>query len=170
MTRTFTCRHCGNVLPQNPRLKNKQKYCSKRKCQKARMRRWKQQQYKINPSYRKKCQEEQKLWRKSYPSDQYQREYRKKHPYYVDHNRQLQFQRNKKRKKECASLIVKTDALVLHPRDDGAYMLSKVKKNMIVNRNALSLHPRGDGVYALFKLKEQKIVNRNALLSRGQSP
>jgi len=170
MIRTFTCLHCGNVVPHNPRLKNKQKYCPEEECQKARIRSWKQRQYKKSLSYRKKCKERQESWRKRYPSDQYQKEYREKHPVYVNRNRELQRARNKKRKTERARIIVKTDALVLQPRDDGAYMLSKVKKNMIVNRNALTLQPSIDGIYTLFKEKEKKIVNRNALLSPGLSP
>jgi hypothetical protein len=58
--------------------------------------------------------------------------------------------------------------LLLQPREDGAYMLSKVKKEMIVNRNALSLQSSIDGVYALFKVNEKKIVNRNALMAGRQ--
>lgn len=170
MSRTFTCLHCGNHAPLNPRLKNKQQYCSTNECQKARMRIWKHKQYKNDQAYRKKCKEHQANWRKGYPSDQYQRVYREKHPPYVKRNRELQRERNKKRKKECAGMIVKTEAIILHPRDDGGYLLSKVKKNMIVNRNALSTQPSIDGVYALFKVNEKKIVNRNALFSTGMGP
>ena len=86
----------------------------------------------------------------------------------VAQNRELQKERNKKRKRERSTMIVNTDALILQPRRDGAYLLSRVKKNMIVNRNALSLQPSVDGVYALFKLKKQKIVNRNALMTGEQ--
>jgi hypothetical protein len=164
MIRTFICQHCGKILPSNNRLKNKQKYCSGKDCQKARMRRWKKKQYKTNQTYSKKSKQWQKDWRNKYPSDKYQKEYRQKYPMYVNRNRELQRERNKKRKKEPVSLIVKVDALVLQPRDDGAYMLSKVKKNMIVNRNALSLQPSTNGVYTLFKTNEKKIVNSNALL------
>jgi len=134
------------------------------------MRVWKKKQYKKNPLYREKCKESQKRWRKMYPSDQYQREYRAKHPGYVVRNRELQRERNKKREKQPAPMIVKTNALVLQPRDDGSYILSKVKKNMIVNRNALSLQPSTDDIYTLFKFKRKKIVNRNALLTPGLGP
>jgi len=72
-------------------------------------------------------------------------------------NRALQKARNKKRQKDPVQMIVKTDALLLHPREDGAYMLLKVKKEMIVNRNALSLQPSIDGAYALFKVKEKRL-------------
>ena len=79
-------------------------------------------------------------------------------------NRELQRKRNKKRQKDHSTIIVKTDALLLQPREDGVYTLSKIKKNMIVNRNALSLKSSIDGAYALFKVKEKKIVNRNTLM------
>jgi endogenous inhibitor of DNA gyrase (YacG/DUF329 family) len=136
MISTFTCQNCGKVLPRNPRVKH-QKYCSEKECQKARMRTWKKEQYNKNKKYKEKSQASQKVWRKKYPADRYQRDYRKAHPEYVKRNRELQRERNKKRQKNHSTMIVKTHAIVLHPREDGAYMLSKVKKNMIVNRNAL---------------------------------
>ena len=132
------------------------------------MRNWKKRQYAKSNTYRKKCLEGQKLWRKHYPSDQYQREYRKKHPGYLNRNRELQRDRNKKRQKERLPMIVKTNALPLQPKEDGPYMLSKVKKEMIVNRNTLSLQFSINGVHALFKVNEKKIVNRKALMAGRQ--
>jgi hypothetical protein len=120
------------------------------------MRTWKKEQYKKDKKYKKRSHDAQEVWRKNYPAYKYQNDYRKTHPDYVKRNRELQRVRNKKRKRERASMIVNTDAL------------SRVKKNMIVNRNALSLQPSVDGVYALFKLKKQKIVNRNALMAGEQ--
>jgi hypothetical protein len=132
------------------------------------MRTWKKEQYKKNKNYKKRSHDAQKVWRKKYPAYKYQNDYRNSHPDYVKRNRELQKERNKKRKRERSTMIVNTDALILQPRRDGAYLLSRVKKNMIVNRNALSLQPSVDGVYALFKLKKQKIVNRNALMAGEQ--
>jgi hypothetical protein len=132
------------------------------------MRAWKKEQYKKNKKYKKRSHDAQEVWRKKYPAYTYQNDYRKSHPDYVKRNREMQRERNKKRKTERTSMIVKTDALVLQPRGDGAYLLSRVKKNMIVNRNELSLQPSVDGGYALFKLKKQKIVNRNALMAGEQ--
>ena len=132
------------------------------------MRRWKNIQYKENSKYHKRSLAGQKVWRSKYPAYQYQRDYRKTHPEYVMHNRDLQRERNRKRQRDHSTMIVKTHALLLQPREDGVYTLSKVKKNLIVNRNALSLQPSIDGVYALFKVKREKIVNRNALLFQGQ--
>src|SRR4030042_1733828 len=164
MITTFICLHWGCTCRCNPRIKH-QKNCSRKECQQARMRTRKKKQYKKNRKYQKMSQASQKVWRKKYPADQYQREYREAHPEYVKRNREQQKERNNKRQKDQATVIVKTYALLLQPREDGAYTLSKVKKNMIVNRNTLSLQPSIDGAYALFKVKEKKIVNRNALMA-----
>lgn len=119
------------------------------------MRRWKNVQYKENSKYHKRSLAGQKVWRSKYPAYQYQRDYRKTHPEYVMHNRDLQRECNKKLQRDHSTMIVKTHALLL-------------QKNLIVNRNALSLQPSMDGVYALFKVKREKIVNRNALLLKRQ--
>ena len=56
------------------------------------------------------------LWRKNHPAHQYQSEYRKSHPLYVETNRKMQFFRNKNAKKIALEhtnrKIVKTDALI----------------------------------------------------------
>ena len=164
MILTFTCQHCGKFVPRNLRIKN-QKYCCAKECQQARMRTWKNRQYKNSRKYKNKSLASQKVWRSNYPAYQYQRDYRKTHPEYVMRNRDLQRERNRKRQRDHSTMIVKTHALLLQPREDGVYTLSKVKKNLIVNRNALSLQPSIDGAYALFKVKREKIVNRNALIT-----
>jgi len=164
MISKITCLHCGKEVPRNPRLKN-QKYCPAKECQRARMRTWKNKQYKKNIKYHERSLSLQKVWRSKYPADRYQRDYRKTHSEYVMRNRDLQRERNKKRQKDHSTMIVKTHALLLQPREGGVYTLSKIKKNMIVNRNALSLQPSRDGAYALLKVKGRKIVNRNALVA-----
>ncbi len=154
-------------MPRNPRLKNNQKYCPAVECQRARRRNWKRKQYRENAAWRKKCLQSQKVWRKNRPADQYQKTYRENHADYVLRNRELQRKRNKRRGKEPTTIIVKTHTLLLQPKEDGSYMLSKVTKKMIVNRNALSLQPSRHGSYALLKVKPEMIVNRNALTSAG---
>lgn len=165
MILTFTCQNCGKLVLRNPRIKN-QKYCCAKECQQARMRNWKKRQYKNSGKYQKSSLALQKVWRSKYPGHQYQKDYRKTHPGYVIRNRDLQRERNRKRPKTHSTMIVKTHALLLQPREDGVYTLSKVKKNMIVNRNALSLQPSTNGAFALFKVKGRKIVNRNALVAQ----
>ena len=129
------------------------------------MRSWKDRQYKKKSKYHKRSLASQKVWRSKYPAYNYQQVYRETHPEYVIRNRDLQRERNKKSQKDHSTMIVKTDALLLQPREDGVYTLSKIKKNMIVNRNALSLQSSIDGAYALFKVKSKKIVNRNTLVA-----
>ena len=164
MISKITCLNCGKEFSRNPRLKN-QKYCCAKECQQARIRTWKNRQYKKNSKYHKRSLASQKVWRSKYPAYKYQQEYRNTHPEYVIRNRYLQRERNKKRQKNHSTIIVKTQALLLQPREDGVYTLSKIKKNMIVNRNALSLQPSIDGAYALFRVQSKKIVNRNALVA-----
>ena len=164
MISTFTCHYCGKLIPRNPRIKN-QKYCSAKECQQARMRTWKNRQYKKKSKYHKRSLASQKVWRSKYPAYKYQRDYRKTHPEYVIRNRDLQKERNKKRQKNHSTMIVNTDSLLFQPMENGVYTLSKIKKNMIVNRNALSLQPSIDGSYALLKVKGKKIVNRNTLMA-----
>lgn len=162
MPLTFTCHHCGQTATGNHRLKKKQKFCSAKACQQARIRAWKKREYKQSKRFKTKSLSAQASWRRKRPAHEYQREYRSSHPDYAERNRIQQRHRNEKREKEPRCLTVKPNALVLQPRDDGAYILSKVKKKLIVNRNALTLQPSIDGIYALFKVKETKIVNRNA--------
>lgn len=167
MILTFTCQCCGKLVPRNLRIKN-QKYCCAKECQQARMRIWKNRQYKQNSNYHSKSLISQKVWRSKFPGYQYQRDYRKAHPEYVMRNSELQRERNKRRQRNHSTMIIKTHSILLQPRDDGAYILSKIKKNMIVNRNALTLQPSTNVTYALFNVKGRKIVNRNALLLQGQ--
>lgn len=163
MISTFICFHCGREVPRNPRVKH-QKYCGAKQCRQARIRSWKNKQYKTNRKYKSRSLASQKAWRSKYSAYKYQREYRATHPEYVARNRDLQRERNKKRQKDPSTMIVNTDSLLFQPMKNGVYTLSRIKKNMIVNRNSLSLQPGRDGIYALLKVKEKKIVNRNALV------
>ena len=141
MISTFTCLHCDCTFPCNPRIKN-QKYCSSKECRRASRRTGKQKKRATNSSYRQDCQNHQKRWRNNRPAHAYQKEYRKSHPDYERRNRELQRERNKKRQKRQASMIVK--------------------------RNTLSTQPSGDGTYALIQVKDGKIVKRNTLMVRMQ--
>ena len=78
-----------------------------------------------------------KRWRDTHPAHEYQKEYREKHPEYVNRNRELQKERNKKRQTEPASMIVKTYALSPQPLQDGVYRGFEVKSGKIVKTYAL---------------------------------
>ena len=137
MPGTFTCRHCGKTLPRNPRQK-KQRYCSTQACQNARKRSH-DKKVKGTVKYKLNQQRRNKRWREKAPAHAYQAAYRKRHPAYVKRNCMQQKLRNDRLRKKHAPLIVKTDALLLQPCNDGAYMAFKVKKQKIVKTDTLLL-------------------------------
>lgn len=107
MPRTFTCCHCGKIVPRNPRIK-KQKYCSLRACQNARRCTTnKVRSIKISES-RLLHKARNKRWRDQHLSHVYQKRYRDAHPEYVKRNVELQLKRNKKRQKEHVPMIAKS--------------------------------------------------------------
>jgi endogenous inhibitor of DNA gyrase (YacG/DUF329 family) len=136
MISTFTCHHCGKLVPRNPRIK-KQKFCSSRACQNTR-------RYTITKTRVTKSSESRSLrrarnkrWRDNYPAHEYQKHYRRKHPEYVKRNNELQIGRNNKRKPEPSSMIVKTYALSPQPLQDGLYRGFEIKSGKIVKTYAL---------------------------------
>ena len=137
MPRTFTCHHCGKIVPRNPRIK-KQNYCSSLACQNARKRLFDRITTPIS-KYKMLQQKRNKRWRAGYPAHEYQKRYRDTHPAYEKRNQDLQRKRNKKRHKGHGSMIVKTDTLLLQPLRDGAYMGFKIKNGKIVKTDALLL-------------------------------
>jgi len=136
MISTFTCQHCGKLVPRNPRIK-KQKFCSSSTCQNTR--RYTTNKARANKS--SECRYLRKLrnkhWRDNYPAHEYQKEYRKNHPEYVKRNRELQKVRNNNRKPEPSKMIVKTYALSPQPLQDGLYRGFEVKDGKIVKTYAL---------------------------------
>jgi len=136
MIPTITCHHCGKSVPCNPRIK-KQKYCSSRRCQNTR-RRLSAKKGSSRPSERRLLRKARnKRWRDTHPAHEYQKEYRKKHPEYVKRNSELQKGRNKKRKPEPSSMIVKTYALSPQPLQDVLYRGFDVKNGKIVKTYTL---------------------------------
>ena len=135
MTPSITCQHCGKTLPRNPRIK-KQKFCSSLTCQNARKRLFDKRTW-PTPKGKVLRQTCNKRWRDSRPAHEYQKVYRETHPEYVIRNRELQRERNKKRQKASAPMIVKTDALLLQPMRDGLYAAFKIKSRKIVKMDTL---------------------------------
>jgi hypothetical protein len=136
MISTFTCRHCGKNFPRSPHLK-KQQYCSSRMCQNVRRNRSNKTKQRKNTESRLLRQSRNKRYRDTRPAHQYQKEYRESNPDYERRNRELQRERNKKRQKAPAPMIVKTYALSPQPLRDGVYMGFEVKNRKIVKTYAL---------------------------------
>ena len=92
------CKKAFHLRTQCP----KQKYCSKRACQRERKKIWQRNKLKSDPAYRENQRDSQQRWRGSHPF--YHRDYRLKHPDYVARNREQQRQRDQ------ASRLAKMDA------------------------------------------------------------
>lgn len=100
---------------RNIRCKN-QKYCGSPACQLARKAAWQRNKLKTDHNYKTRQKKCKHRWRKNYPANKYQHEYRIDNPDYTEDNRAKQLERNRKRAKKQAfnqsvEKIVKMDAL-----------------------------------------------------------
>jgi hypothetical protein len=134
------CRNCGCLFRICNKVK-KHEYCHKKKCQRARKRKWQKQKMKSDEIYRKDQKEAQEIWVNNTPD--YWNDYRRKNPKYAERNRQKQRKRNQARsaKPETESTlkpIAKMDALTHENKIiSGKYALVPVKSDMIAKMDAL---------------------------------
>lgn len=128
MTMTFLCKNCGKEKPVNTRLKGDQEYCGDDDCQRARKREWQKNKMRTDTQYKDRQTQCLKKWRKKRSLDKYQHDYREKHPEYVLRNRELQWERNKKRDKRKKFVkIVKMDALEKQSEKLNTYVMNSYK-------------------------------------------
>jgi hypothetical protein len=85
------CKHCQSPFRPHYKVPD-QKYCSSRTCQKARRREWQKQKLQEDDAYKENQRDAQLAWQKKNPD--YWRNYRNKHPDYVERNRRMQKKRN----------------------------------------------------------------------------
>jgi hypothetical protein len=141
----FICHHCHEEKDTNCRLiDGSQHYCGAAKCQRARKAAWQREQMRNNAAYRAKQIAYLKQWRKRRPLDQYQKQYRQRHPEYVEQNRQQQRRRNNQRQRSvdwpAEQQIVKMDASPIPLIQSGTYQLTPVARDgltKIVKMDAL---------------------------------
>jgi len=106
------CKSCGRRFarrPQNP----DQKYCHRKACQNERRRRWRRQKLTCDPNYRANVTDSQKRWSQNHAD--YWRDYRARHPQYVEANRSRQKARDRLRADLAAvtrtgAVLAKSDA------------------------------------------------------------
>lgn len=89
------CECCETIFTPLSTVKN-QRYCRKRKCQKARKKSWQRMKLASDIDYRKNQAKSQKTWRGNHPG--YWKDYRARNSAYMEHNRLLQQERNRRRK------------------------------------------------------------------------
>lgn len=134
------CRHCGCLFEVCNKVK-KHEYCNKKKCQRARKRKWQKQKIENDEIYRKDQKEAQEVWLNNNPD--YWKDYRRKNSKYTERNRKKQRKRNQIKRAESATEpiskpIAKMDALT-HENTiiSGRYKLVPVGSDMIAKMDAL---------------------------------
>lgn len=106
-----TCRGCGEPFVPSP-YQLKQKYCSKKDCQRERKSRYHRQRYRHDSAYREDCRHSRKKWRDQ--NLNYHRQYRNHHPEQVRQNREKQKPRDQLRRLRQQALQQKA-SLQLQP-------------------------------------------------------
>lgn len=113
------CAACNQSFLRCPQV-HTQQYCSNSYCQRERKRRSQLAKRKKDPDYKDNQTRAQKAWSKR--NSQYWKEYRKTNPEYLERNRTLQRERNKKRKQTLIAKMSPKAAQVAIPT--GLYYLT----------------------------------------------
>ena len=114
---TFRCTCCRRILRRNSRVKN-QRYCGARACQQARKNKWQREKQQADPDYRSNKRESQQAWQKGNLT--YWRQYRSRNLEYLERNRQLQQERDRKRCQTTDDRLAKMDTLSRYFNDTTA--------------------------------------------------
>jgi len=115
------CYHCGRYFIPDPRQKN-QRYCSEKKCQRARKSAWQRSRMKSDPVYCANQKQSQADWLSN--NGDYWNRYRAEHPEQAERNRTLQKVRNQHRRLRS---VVKIDASVIAKMDASNPVKSSVE-------------------------------------------
>lgn len=120
------CSACGRPYepsPQSPR----QTYCSNAECQKARKLLWQRTKRRTDPDYHQSQLEAQLAWRDK--NHEYWKDYRQKHPEYVEANREQQKVRNRRRLRTRPALLAKNDVSSDWPSLQGLFWLIALRSS-----------------------------------------
>ncbi len=118
------------------KVKN-QRYCSDKACQRERKRLWQKQKRAEDSAYRANQLDANKKWREKNPA--YWRNYRKRHPEYVARNRELQRERNRRRR-HGSGPIAKMDASAgKSPVVTGHYQLVPLGSGTVAKMDAINV-------------------------------
>lgn len=172
---TLKCNHCGSTVDKNPRLKVPQRYCGNAACQKARKNAWERDRQHSSAAYKSSRRASHKRWQQKTPPDQYQRDYREKHPDYCECNRKSQKGRNKKRcTQQEKGRQPKTDALSHEnqagkevPIDLPGICLKIVKTDASSSKNLTGHGFQGDLTALLEKIVKTDALKLQILVPRG---
>lgn len=132
------CVHCGREFRRNPRVRNHE-YCSHKECQKSRRARWQRQKMARDADYRDNQKRCHKQWQRD--NRDYYKNYRTKHPDYVNRNRLQQFRRDARRRKNGPDLLAKMDSLTaaFYPRKGRLYRLVPEPGQFLAKMDSLNV-------------------------------
>lgn len=121
------CASCGAIFkfrPQTP----KQRFCSQKACQAERRRLWQKARREQDPDYRANQARAAAAWaaRNKVRNKAYWREYRARNPEYTKRNRELQRQRDRRRR-DLAHLAKMNASKAANPVLSGLYELTPVR-------------------------------------------
>jgi hypothetical protein len=127
MTQKIRCANpdCRRLFLPDSRVKE-QRYCGKKECQRVRKRQWQRRKIKEDQDYRDNQREAQQCWSEHNP--EYWGRYRDQHPGYVKRNRDLQRERDRRRRRaDLAKMDASTD--ISHVKS-ACYYLIPAKGNL----------------------------------------
>lgn len=128
------CKSCGCLLEPSPKHPN-QKYCTKKKCQRARKSKWQREKLAQDKDYRDNQADCQARWRAKNPD--YWKNYRMENPQYTKGNREKQRERNRS-KRAMLNPIAKMDAERGEKHEfSGRYKLIPIDGQMIAKMDAV---------------------------------
>lgn len=162
----LVCPSCAEPFAPYPHVPH-QRYCTKRRCQRARKRDWERRKLADDPDYRATRADAQRTWLDSLPD--YWRVYRAGHPEAAARNRELQRERNRRRRQPPDTPEAPPDAPVIAKTD--AYPPDGPDSPLPSGRYALVLV--GDGSPGLIAKKDVFALVELRVLSgfaRGASP
>lgn len=122
------CRRLFTVTPQRPN----QKFCSCKKCQRARKDAWQKGKMRMDSTYRQNQKDARERGLKKNP--EYYTNYRKKHPEYAQKNRTAQIDRNRKNRQKAndapiVDAIAKMDVtIIVSPSKSISYSNNPAKR------------------------------------------
>lgn len=124
------CLACGDDFRPRTQVRE-QRYCGKPACQRERRRRWKWNKRHSDEDYRQNQAMAQRAWATAHAG--YWRDYRQAHPEYVERNRQLQ--RDRDRRRAAGDLAKGNASEPICAVPSGVYRLAPVAADL-AKRNA----------------------------------
>ena len=126
------CPYCGKQFLPSP-LHPGQRVCSSPGCQLRRRTDYHRRRCRSDPEYRQVCRDSDTKWRCRNPD--YQRQYRATHPEYVDHNRQSQTRRDRKRR--MRRLVKNNVALDVKASSTDVWLVGPELEDLVKNNLAI---------------------------------